>query len=282
MTGMLDDALRSVGQFIPKLLAFVAILGIGFLLSHLLRRLAYRGLRRMGLDRAVERTAVAQGLARANLDTSDVVAHLGYYAGLLFTAQLAFRVWGPNPIGDTIGDVVGWLPNAAVAIAIVVVTAMLAKRSRDRIAVALAGLSYGRPLARIASWAVLGLGAIAALDQVGVAATVTGPVLYAALGTLGGIAVVGLGGGLIRPMQRRWERWLDRADQESQAISERASAYAAGQRDARQATVYTSAAANAAASAAAAAGDPGRDENAYPIRTGAPVESAGARRGHPG
>jgi hypothetical protein len=39
-------------------------------------------------------------------------------------------------------------------------------------------------------------------------------VLIFALATVGGILVVGVGGGMIRPMQSRWEQWLTRAQAE--------------------------------------------------------------------
>jgi hypothetical protein len=52
---------------------------------------------------------------------------------------------------------------------------------------------------------IIGFGVIAALDQVGVAGSVTTPVLIAVLATIGGVIVVGVGGGLVQPMQDRWE-----------------------------------------------------------------------------
>src|SRR5947199_115293 len=87
--------------------------------------------------------------------------------------------------------------------------------------------------AGLARWSIVGLGVIAALNQIGVATSVTTPVLIAVLATVAGILIVGVGGGLVRPMQARWESWLDRAAQESQAIAENARAYRAGQADAR-------------------------------------------------
>ena len=150
---------------------------------------------------------------------------------LLVTLQLAFGIWGPNPISDLIAGVIAWLPRAFVAIVIVVVAAAIANAVKDIISSALGGLSYGRVLANIASVFILGLGVIAALNQIGVATAVTTPVLIAVLATVGGILVVGVGGGLIRPMQSRWESWLTRAEQESQAIATHARAYQAGRRD---------------------------------------------------
>ncbi len=246
------DTLRSIALFLPKALAFVAILFAGWLVARGLRMLTDKGLERVRFDRLAERGGVAGLLARGGVDASDLVARLVYYVVLLFTLQLAFGIWGPNPVSELINAVVAWLPQAFVAIVIVVVAAAIASWVKDLITSALGGLSYGRFLATTASVFIVGLGIIAALNPVGVATTVTTPVLIAVLATMAGILIVGVGGGLVRPMQSRWEGWLDRAGQESGRVAEHARAYAAGQTDATQilsapqtGTVYPSQAAAA-------------------------------------
>ncbi|MFF5181354.1 hypothetical protein ACFY2Q_25280 [Micromonospora sp. NPDC000316] len=226
------DALRSVMLFLPKAVAFLAILVAGWLIAKAVLKIVEKVLERVGFDRAVERGGIRRALSRSRYDASDIVAKLVYYGLLLFTLQLAFGIWGPNPISDLLGAVIAWLPRAFVAIVIVVVAAAIANAVKDIISGALGGLSYGRVLATIASVFILGLGVIAALNQIGVATAVTTPVLIAVLATIGGILVVGVGGGLIRPMQSRWEAWLSRAEQESRLIAEHAQAYRAGRRDA--------------------------------------------------
>ncbi|MGS2616635.1 membrane protein [Micromonospora sp. LZ34] len=225
------DTLRSVLLFLPKAVAFLAILVVGWLIAKAVLKIVDKVLERIGFDRAVERGGIRRALARSRYDASDIVAKLAYYAVLLVTLQLAFGIWGPNPISDLIAGVIAWLPRAFVAIVIVVVAAAIANAVKDIISGALGGLSYGRILATIASVFILGLGVIAALNQIGVATAVTTPVLIAVLATAGGILVVGVGGGLVRPMQSRWESWLARAEQESQLIATHARAYQAGRRD---------------------------------------------------
>ncbi|WP_228544494.1 MULTISPECIES: hypothetical protein [unclassified Micromonospora] len=225
------DALRAVMLFLPKAVAFVAILVAGWLIAKAVRRIVDKVLERVHFDRAVERGGIKTALARSRYDASDIVAKLAYYGVLLVTLQLAFGIWGPNPISDLIAGVIAWLPRAFVAIVIVVVAAAIANAVKDIISSALGGLSYGRVLANIASVFILGLGVIAALNQIGVATAVTTPVLVAVLATVGGILVVGVGGGLVRPMQARWESWLSRAEQESRTIATHARAYQAGRRD---------------------------------------------------
>ena len=121
---------------------------------------------------------------------------------------------------------VTWLPRAFVAIIIVVVASAIAKGVKDLITASLGGLSYGRLLATIASVFILGLGIIAALNQIGVATTVTTPILITVLAIIAGIAIVGVGGGLIKPMQNRWDGWLNRAEQEAANISSQSRTYA--------------------------------------------------------
>jgi hypothetical protein len=235
MSGAVTDAVRSVLLFLPKALGFLVILLVGWLVARGVRVVVGKILVRVGFDRAVERGGIRAALAHSRYDASDLVARLVYYTVLLFTLQLAFGVFGPNPVSDLIQGVIAWLPKAFVAILIVVVAAAIAGAVRDIVGAALGGLSYGRLLANVTAWFIIGLGVIAALNQIGVATTVTMPVLIAVLATIAGILIVGLGGGLVRPMQARWEGWLDRLGRESRAVAEHARAYQAGQADAQAA-----------------------------------------------
>ena len=228
----LTDAWRAVATFVPKLAAFLLILLIGWFVAKAVSKLVDKVLERVGFDRLVERGGVKQMLARSKYDASDLLAKLVYYALILITLQIAFGVWGPNPVSVLLTGIVAWLPRAAVAIIIVVVAGAVATAVKDFIGGALGGLSYGRILANIASVFIWALGIIAALNQIGVATTVTTPVLIAVLATVGGILVVGVGGGLVRPMQQRWEGWLGRAEQELPQAQAQAQAYQRGREDA--------------------------------------------------
>jgi hypothetical protein len=230
----MDETLRNVLGEVPRALIFVAILVVGWLIARAVRALAGKLLVRAGFDRLAERGGIATMLARSRHDASDIVARLAYAGVLLIAAQTAFGIWGPNPVSALINDVVAWLPRAFVAIVIVVVAAAVGRFVKELIASALYALSYARLLANCASVLIIGFGVIAALDQIGVAAGVTTPVLIAVLATVGGVIVVGVGGGLIRPMQDRWADWLDRAEEAAPAFAEQARAYEKGRRDAAE------------------------------------------------
>ena len=231
LVAALGDAMRTVAVFVPQLLLFLVILLIGWLIAKGLRKLTDGVLERLHFDRAVERGGLGRALAQSEYDASDLIAMLVYYAVLLITLQLAFGVFGPNPISALLTGIVAFLPRIAVAIIIVVVASVIASAVKDLITGTMGGLSYGRVLANTASVFIIGLGVIAALSQMGIAVAVTLPVLITVLATVGGILIVGVGGGLIRPMQQRWEGWLSRAEQEAPQARAHGQAYERGRED---------------------------------------------------
>ncbi|MGH3728335.1 MAG: mechanosensitive ion channel family protein [Micromonosporaceae bacterium] len=212
----LEDTLGSLLAVIPRVLLFLVIVVIGWIVAELLLSVVAKLLKRVGFDRAVERGGIDRWLG--DNDASQVTARLVYYAILLFTLQFAFNVFGPNPVSDIIASIVAFLPRAFIALVIVVIAAAIASAVKDLVTSVLGALSYGRMLGTLAQVFILGLGIIAALNQVGIATAVTTPVLIAVLATIGGVIVVGVGGGLIQPMRQRWERLLARGESEMDVV----------------------------------------------------------------
>ncbi len=222
MKSALTSGLTSIAQFLPKLLAFLVILVIGFIVAKAIAKAIGALLEKVGFDKAVEKGGVKKALEQSKLDASDIVGKVVYYALMLFVLQMAFGVFGPNPISDLLTSIITFLPSLVVAIIIIVIASAIAAAVKTLIDGTLGGLSYGKTLGTIASAFILFLGVIAALNQVGVATTVTTPVLIAILATVAGVIIVGAGGGLITPMQHRWERWLTTAEDEVPKMREHA------------------------------------------------------------
>ena len=222
MSEALNNALSTIAEFVPKLLLFLVILVIGIVLAKAIGKALSAILERVGFNRAVERGGVKKALENSKYDASDVVSKIIYYALVLFVLQLAFGVFPANPISVLLSQIIAFLPRLIVAIIIIVVASAIAAAVRELISNSLGGLSYGKTLANIASVFILGFGVIAALNQIGVATTVTTPILIAVLATLGGILVGGVGGGLVQPMAKRWEGYLTKAEDEMPRIKEQA------------------------------------------------------------
>jgi len=235
MKDALTSGLTTIAEFVPKLVLFFVVLLIGLFIAKLIAKAIGALLERVGFDKAVERGGVKKALEQSKFDASDIVGKLVYYAIALFVLQLAFGVFGPNPISDLLTQVITFLPSLIVAVIIVVIAGAIAAAVKTLIEGTLGGLSYGKTLAGIASAFILFLGVVAALNQVGVATTVTTPVLIALLATVAGVIIVGAGGGLIKPMQSRWESYLTKAEEEVPRLREHARNAPSVQEQARQA-----------------------------------------------
>jgi Conserved TM helix len=217
-----ESAWESVIAFVPKLLAFLVILLIGFLIAKGVEKLLNALLERVGFDRLVERGGVKQALDRSRFDASDILAKIVFYTLVLLTLQLAFGVFGPNPISALLTGLIAFLPKLFVAILILVITAYVASAVRTIVSSTLGGLSYGRILATIASVGIWVVGIAAALNQVEIAPEIVNGVFYALLALVVGVGIVAIGGGGIQPMRERWQRTLTRMDQEAPRIRQEA------------------------------------------------------------
>ena len=219
----LGDAWAAIATFLPKLIAFLLILVIGYFIAKAIARLLDGLLERIGFDRWVERGGIKQALERSRFDASDLLSKIVFYVVFLFVLQLAFGVFGPNPISDLLRGVISYLPKLFAALVILVVGSAIAAGVKEIVEASLGGLSYGRALAMVSSGAILLITVFAALDQLEIAPNIVNGLFYAILAIIVGSAVVAIGGGGIQTMSRYWERFAQRAEQESSNVRSQAS-----------------------------------------------------------
>jgi hypothetical protein len=225
--GGIENAWSNVATFLPKLAAALVILVVGYFVAKIISRILDRVLDRVGFDRMVERGGLRQALARSKYEPSDLLAKVVYWAVMLFVLQLAFGVFGSNPISDLLRGLIAYLPNIFVAILIVVIAAAIAKAVTDLLSSLLAGMQGGQLLARGAGIAILVFAAFAALDQLQVAPRIVTGLWYAILAAVVGSVIVAVGGGGIRTMQRFWDRMAGKAEERGPELRQQAHASAA-------------------------------------------------------
>ncbi|MGP4016481.1 mechanosensitive ion channel family protein [Saccharopolyspora sp. 5N708] len=208
----LAQAWVAVATFVPKLVVFLIIALVGWLIAKAVAKAVQIVFARLGFNRLLAKSGLGDLTSKSNIDVAGVLVKLVYYFILLIFIQLALGVFGPTAIKDLIDTVVLFVPRIVVAIVLVLVAAAIGRVVADLVRSALGSRAMGPVLAKITFGFIVALGAIAALNQIGIALTVTTPVLIAALTAVAGVIVVGVGGGLIKPMQQRWGRWLDTAE----------------------------------------------------------------------
>ncbi|MEO5899781.1 MAG: hypothetical protein ABIR68_06565 [Ilumatobacteraceae bacterium] len=218
----IQSAWNDLVRFVPRLIGFLLVLVIGYLVAKAISKALNAILERVGFDKAVERGGVRKALAQSKYDASDIVAKLIFYALFLLVLQMAFGVFGPNPISDLIRSVIAYLPRVIVAIIIIVVASAIGAAVRELIDASLGGLSYGKTLATAAGTAILVIGLFAALNELLIAPAIVTGLFYALLAVIVGSAVIAIGGGGIQPMRERWTNVLDKYDEEKPKVQDAA------------------------------------------------------------
>jgi hypothetical protein len=213
-----EDAWGNIAQFVPRFLAFLVILFVGWLIAKAIAKIANAALERVGFDRAVERGGIKRALAQSEYDPSDILAKVIFYALFLIVLVAAFGVFGTNPISDLLSAVIAYLPNVIAAILIIVITAAIASAAKTVIESTLGGLDYGRVLANVAAGFIVALGVFAALNQLRIAPEVVAGLYYAVLALIVGSGIIAIGGGGIVPMRRQWERAIAKAEEEAPKV----------------------------------------------------------------
>lgn len=214
----LEEAWQDVVTFAPKLLGFFLILLIGYFVAKALSKVADALLERVGFDGWVERGSVKAAFDRSKTDASDLIGVVVFWTVFLITLQLAFGIWGPNPISDLLAGVIGYLPNIIVAVVILVITAMLARVVTDVLTPTLGAVEGGRTIAKLAGLAILIVGVFAALSQLEIAPAIVTGLFYALLVAIVGSAVVAFGGGGIPIAREYLSRWSVRASDTARDI----------------------------------------------------------------
>lgn len=216
----LEEAWADVVTFAPKLLGFFVILLIGYFVAKALSKLADALLERVGFDGLVERGSMRQAFERSKTDPSDVIGVIVFWLVFLIALQLAFGIWGPNPVSDLLEGLIAYLPNLIVAVVILVIAAVIARALTDILEPMLGAVRGGSVIAKGAGIAILVVGAFAALDQLQVAPAIVTGLFYALLVMVVGSAVVAFGVGGI-PIARRWlERWSHSAESTARDVQD--------------------------------------------------------------
>ena len=225
----LSEAWERIATFVPKFLGFLAILLIGYFIAKIVARVVDRLLERVGFDGWVERGALKTAFGKSRFDASDILSVVAFWAIFLIALQLAFGVFGPNPVSDLIEGII-YLPNLFAAVVILVIVAALAKVVTDLLSATLGAVPSGDWIARGAGTAILVIGVFAALNQLQIAPEIVNGLFYALLAIIVGVAIVAFGGGGIQTARGYWERVSRRAEMTASEIRQEADPKAARQR----------------------------------------------------
>ncbi len=169
----LTNALALVFGFIPKLLGFLVILLIGWLVSSLLERAITALLRRIGFDRFSDRiglTGLEQRMG-VRMDTASLLGRIVFWFVFLIFLVPAVNALELTAISTLLTQIIGYIPNIFVAILVLFLGSLLATFVADIIRGSTTSARFGSPglLANIARYTIIGFAALIALEQLQIA-----------------------------------------------------------------------------------------------------------------
>jgi uncharacterized oligopeptide transporter (OPT) family protein len=175
-TSEFSDRLQSsfaqiFGQVVPALLGAAVIIFAGYLLAKVLQRLSERGMRRMGLNRMLERGGVTQAVERSgtHVNPTRVLANLVFWFVMFAVILLAANALGLDTLANVMGTLVSYIPSVIAAVVIILVGIVLGGFVEGFIAASAGAVHGGRSLARVGRASVILLSVFMALQELGIA-----------------------------------------------------------------------------------------------------------------
>lgn len=192
----LEQAAARLAATLPALLGALALLLAGWLLAVVLRglarRLAERGLRLLSRRRAL-RARIQQSAALQSFPRS--LSQLVFWLVLLFFATAAMEVLGLEAVSGVLGEAATYVPRILGALLILGVALWLSELARGMVGRAMASSQIGRAelAGRLSQVAVVTVGLILSVDQLGVNSTLLVVVLVALFACTFGAAALAFG-----------------------------------------------------------------------------------------
>jgi hypothetical protein len=196
----LTGAMALVFAAIPKILAFIVILVIGWLIAGLIARSIAALLRSVNFNTLAQRSGLSGFVDDMGVttDASGFIALVAKWFIRLIALVVAFDALGLTAVSDVLRNLLLWLPNLVVALVVLVVGGLLANAFASVVkgATTRAGFENADMLSTLARIAVWSFATIVAVNQLGIATTLVNTLFMGIVGALAlaaGLAF-GLGG----------------------------------------------------------------------------------------
>src|SRR5262252_3699501 len=173
---------------IPKIIGFIIILAIGWIIAALVAKGAAALLRNIRFNDMSQRSGFAGFVRNTGVytDSAGFVADIAKWFIRLITLVVAFDALGLPAVSDVLRQLLLWLPNLAVAIVVLIIGGLAANALAGLVRGATAEADLGNPdlLANIARVAVWAFAIVVAVNQIGVARDLVNALFMATVGAV--------------------------------------------------------------------------------------------------
>lgn len=196
----LAGALNTILSAIPRIIGFLLVLIVGWIISSLLARGVEALLHAVKFNELARRSGFADFVQKMGVrdDSSGVIASIVKWFVRLITLVVAFDTLGLPAVSNVLQQLLLWLPNLVVALVVLVIGGLAANALSQLVRGASdeAGFSNPEMLATVTRVAVWAFTIIVAVNQLGIATTLINTLLIGVVGafTIAFGLAFGLGG----------------------------------------------------------------------------------------
>lgn len=223
----MGEALRAslanaLGMFlaaIPRIIGFIVVLIVGWFVASLLAKGVAALLRAIRFNELAQRSGFAGFVQNMGVrrDPAGVMADIAKWFVRLITLVVAFDTLGLPAVSGVLQQLLLWLPNLIVALAVLVIGGLAAGALSRLVRGATVQAGFANPdtLATVAKFAVWAFAIVVAVNQLGIATNLINTLV---IGVIGAIALAsglafGLGG------RERAAAVLDRAGRQAETAA---------------------------------------------------------------
>ena len=191
-------ALAPLLAALPKILGFIVILIIGWIVASLVAKGIAALLRAVRFNDLAERSGFANFVRNMgmNTDAAGVLALTAKWFIRLITLVVAFDALGLQAVSDVLRQLLLWIPNLVVGIVVLVIGGLVANAFGNLVRGAAAQAGFDNPelLSKVARVGVWAFAIVVAVNQIGIAQTLVNSLFMAIVGAVA--LAIGLSFGL--------------------------------------------------------------------------------------
>jgi hypothetical protein len=214
LTTSIAAALSLFLAAIPRIIGFVVILIIGWLISGLLAAAVAAVLRAIHFNQLAQRSGLQGFVTNMGLktDASGLLANIVKWFVRLLVMVVAFDALGLPAVSAVLQQFLLWIPNLVVAVVVLVIAGLAANALGNLVRGATAQAGFSNPdmletITRVAVWA---FGIVVAVNQIGVAQTLVNTLFMGFIGALALAAGLAFGLGGRETAARIVDNWYRR------------------------------------------------------------------------
>ena len=211
------DAFSMILSAIPRIIAFIIIVAIGWFVSSLVAKAITGLLRAIRFEELMQKSGLADFMNKmgTGIDSVGIVAGVVKWIVRVVVLLVAFDTLGLPAVSDVMRQLLLWLPNLVVAIFVLFIGGIAARALGNivRGATAEGGFANPETLSNVARTAVWSFAVVIAINQLGIATNLINTLFTGFVGALAialGLAF-GLGGRDLA--SRTLENWYDQAQE---------------------------------------------------------------------